>query len=285
MKICAAHTTRKRGFTLVELLVVIAIIGILAGIVVPNVTRYIRKGRVGRAVSEIRGADTALVGMLADAGRSKFRDFLATPDDTLALPNFRTGRQFLQFVIGEVNGGTDRAYRMAQDFYSNIFYDLLRNGKNASQSYIWDPEQRYGRTEVAFPLYNRDVLAKLGNSYQDLGTDPWGNRYEFWMGPNRSVVIELRSYRIPIEGENYRYTEFARREAQANVPGQPRVDGAFGFPAPRELPVYMYSRGANQIYDAIKIMHDLYGGEPEFLGGGDDPNNWDNQAGWNSAPE
>ena len=70
---------KARGFTLVELLVVIAIIGILAGIVVPNVTRWIRKARVTEAVAEIKNMDTALRGMLTDARITNFLDLLTPP--------------------------------------------------------------------------------------------------------------------------------------------------------------------------------------------------------------
>ncbi|HRI89097.1 MAG TPA: prepilin-type N-terminal cleavage/methylation domain-containing protein, partial [Candidatus Hydrogenedentes bacterium] len=63
----------KLGFTLVELLVVIAIIAILAGIVIPNVPKYINKARATRAQAEIKGIDLALTKMLTDVGRTDFK--------------------------------------------------------------------------------------------------------------------------------------------------------------------------------------------------------------------
>lgn len=276
MKIRTAHTTRKRGFTLVELLVVIAIIGILAGIVVPNVTRYIRKGRVARAVSEIRGAELALTGMLTDVGRSKFIDFLNPAGKKLVRNIFAGNRMNVDALL------------VADEFYTTMFYELLRKGKDADLSFLG------GDIDL-----DRDVRGKLGNSYQDLGLDPWGNRYHFSMGPHRGAIL-LRSYRVAtgidtVAGRAfYAWDENQRGEEQRRLPGQPGVDrhpdtGAFlnlaGFPAPKDLPVYIFSLGANSTIDALWAAHEKYGTDDDFRGGGDDPNNWDNQAGWNSAPE
>ncbi len=67
------HVLRKklnneRGFTLVELLVVIAIIGILAAIITPNAFRAIEKGKVSRAVSDLRAIGSAAMAYYADVG-------------------------------------------------------------------------------------------------------------------------------------------------------------------------------------------------------------------------
>lgn len=44
---------RRNGFTLIELMVVIVILGLLAGLVVPNVGRYLAEAKVGIAKSQM----------------------------------------------------------------------------------------------------------------------------------------------------------------------------------------------------------------------------------------
>jgi hypothetical protein len=63
---------------------------------------------------------------------------------------------------------------------------------------------------------------------------------------------------------------------------------AYGFPAPRDIEVYMWSSGPNQKNDAhllLQLNQGVDQSDPVFLGGGDDPNSWDNEAGWENAPK
>jgi type IV pilus assembly protein PilA len=58
----------EKGFTLIELLIVIAILGILAAVIIPNVTSFITSGKVSAANSELASIQTAQEAYLADSG-------------------------------------------------------------------------------------------------------------------------------------------------------------------------------------------------------------------------
>jgi len=62
----------EKGFTLIELLIVVAILGVLAAVVIPNVGRFIGRGKTEAAATEFTNMQSAVISMMTDNGLATF---------------------------------------------------------------------------------------------------------------------------------------------------------------------------------------------------------------------
>lgn len=309
------HRRAERGFTLVELLVVMAIISILAAIVVPNVQRYIVRARVARAVSEINGAELAMTAMLTDAGKSNFNQLFNPNAVRECLEAVLEDKYRIRLdLLNENQRGTPEFFNAAVELYTLVAYDLLNYGRNVLRGdtglqgvdlvyyqRFWPP------VGSGTPLIDRDVLAKLGDQYMALGSDPWGNDYRFFAGPWR-VHTNPNGTRAPIVFRKFTVEQSSGGSARGArddgfVLDDARLLNAFGdiiespetwptkvgYPAETGKAVYIWSYGANlrsgqMVYtraynlSAPRTWYDAQ--EEGDIGGGDDINNWDPGASW-----
>ena len=57
----------EKGFTLIELLVVIAILGVIAAVAVPNVGKFIGRGKTEAYATELHNVQTSTMALMADS--------------------------------------------------------------------------------------------------------------------------------------------------------------------------------------------------------------------------
>ncbi|MBA7656698.1 hypothetical protein ES703_64625 [subsurface metagenome] len=71
----------EKGFTLIELLVVVAILGVLAGVVVPNVGKFVGKGKTEAYATELHNVQTGVMAMMVDSTAGQLDAAVTATDD------------------------------------------------------------------------------------------------------------------------------------------------------------------------------------------------------------
>ena len=94
----------EKGFTLIELLVVISILGVLAAVVVLNVTKYIGSGQTEAAATELANVQTAVSAYMYDNVGSGN----PIPDDTAALSPYFLGSPHGTYTIDQTTGAVSQ---------------------------------------------------------------------------------------------------------------------------------------------------------------------------------
>ena len=103
----------EKGFTLIGLLVVVALLGVLAAIVVPNVTRFIGQGEVEAAETELRSIQSAVstrmddnqLGTLPRPVTKATNDMSAFPDTSFCVLEKKTDPNGNPYIIKEDKNG------------------------------------------------------------------------------------------------------------------------------------------------------------------------------------
>jgi type IV pilus assembly protein PilA len=89
----------EKGFTLIELLIVVAILGIIAAVVIPNISRFMTTGELSAANSEAEQVKTAALGYFGENG--------FWPDDSgdLVATGYITGILKAEYDISGLSDG------------------------------------------------------------------------------------------------------------------------------------------------------------------------------------